>query len=45
MALLNTDGAWIALGTSVLFIVAGLIMHRVFIRILKNGSTEPAQHD
>jgi hypothetical protein len=45
MALLSTDGAWIALGTSVLFIVAGLIMHRVFVHILKNGSTEPVQHD
>ncbi len=45
MALLNTDGAWIALGISALFIVAGLIMHRAFIHILKNGSKEPSQHD
>jgi hypothetical protein len=45
MALLNTDGAWIAIGISVLFIVAGLIMHRVFVKILKNGSQEPNQHD
>jgi hypothetical protein len=45
MALLNTDGAWIAMGVSVLFIVAGLIMHRVFVKILKNGSQEPDPND
>lgn len=45
MALLNTDGAWIAIGISVLFIVAGLVLHRVFVNILKKGSQEPTQHD
>jgi hypothetical protein len=45
MALLNTDGAWIAIGISVLFIVAGLVMHRVFVNILKKGPQEPTQHD
>lgn len=45
MALLNTDGAWIAIGISALFIVAGLVLHRVFVNILKNGSQEPTQHD
>jgi hypothetical protein len=45
MALLNTDGAWIAFGVSVLFIVAGLALHRVFVNVLKNGSQEPTQHD
>lgn len=45
MALLNTDGAWIAIGISVLFIVAGLVMHRVFVNILKKGSQEPTQYD
>ena len=34
----QSEGAWIALGVSVLFIVVGLVMHRVFINILKNGS-------
>ena len=41
----QSEGAWIALGVSVLFIVVGLVMHRVFINILKNGSHEPPQHD
>jgi hypothetical protein len=41
----QSEGAWIALGVSVLFIVVGLVMHRVFINILKNGSQEPPQHD
>ncbi len=45
MALLNTDGAWIAIGISVLFIVAGLVLHRVFVNILKKSSQEPTQHD
>jgi hypothetical protein len=45
MGLLNTEGAWIAIGISVLFIVAGVVMHRVFVNILKNGSQEPKQHD
>ncbi len=34
-------GTWIALGVSMLFIVAGLVMHRVFVKTLKNGSIEP----
>ena len=45
MSWLNTDGAWIAIGVSVLFIVAGLVLHRVFINILKKGSQEPSHHD
>jgi hypothetical protein len=32
------EGAWIALGVSVLFLVAGVVMHRVFVRILKTGA-------
>lgn len=39
------EGAWIALGLSALFIAVGLLMHRVFINILKNGSQEPTKHD
>lgn len=35
-------GTWIALGVSVLFIVVGFVMHRVFVKILKNGSVEPS---
>lgn len=45
MAWLNADGAWIAIGVSVLFIVAGLVLHRVFVNVLKKGSQEPSQHD
>ena len=39
------EGAWVALGVSAVFIVVGLVMHRIFINILKNGSQEPTQHD
>ncbi|MFZ2124724.1 MAG: hypothetical protein WA012_14285 [Rhodoferax sp.] len=45
MALLHADGAWLAMGVSALFIVAGLALHRVFVNVLKNGSQEPTQHD
>ncbi|WP_312262528.1 hypothetical protein [Limnohabitans sp.] len=37
------EGVWIALGVSALFVVVGLVMHRIFVRILKNGATEPVQ--
>ena len=43
MALLNTDGAWIAIGISVLFIVAGGGMHRVFVNVLKKSEPEKKQ--
>ncbi len=45
MALLHTDGAWIAIGVSLFFVVAGLVLHRVFINVLKKGSQGPSQHD
>jgi len=32
------EGTWIALGVSILFVIAGVVMHRVFVRILKNGA-------
>lgn len=37
MALLDTDGAWIAIGISVLFVVVGVVMQRVFVNILKKS--------
>lgn len=43
--LLRGEGAWIALGVSALFVVVGLVMHRVFVTILKKGSEEPPPHD
>jgi hypothetical protein len=45
MALLNTDGAWIAIGISVLFIVAAVVMHRVFVNVLKKSEPEQKQDD
>ena len=45
MALLHTDGAWIAIGISALFLTAGLVMHLVFVNILKKSPVEPTQHD
>jgi hypothetical protein len=41
----NNPEAWIAVGVSVLFLVAAVVMHRVFVRILKNGSAPPTQKD
>lgn len=34
------SGTWIALGVSLLFIAVGIVMHRVFLRILKTGAPE-----
>ena len=31
----HDEGTWIALGVSALFLVAALVMHRVFMKILK----------
>ncbi len=38
-------GTWIALGVSALFVVAGLVMHRVFVKILKSGDEAPKNHE
>jgi hypothetical protein len=45
MGLLNTDGAWIAIGVSLLFIVAGAVMHRGFVNVLKKSEPEQQQDD
>ncbi len=34
-------GAWIAIGISLLFIVVGIVMHRVFVKVLKQGAPAP----
>ncbi len=36
------SGTWVALGVSALFIVVGIVMHRVIVKVLKQGSEEPA---
>ena len=36
----NDPGAWIAIGVSLLFVVAGVVMHRVFMKILKTPAPE-----
>ena len=38
-------GAWIAIGVSLLFVVVALVMHRVILKVLKDGSTEPTDHE
>jgi hypothetical protein len=42
MKLLDTDGAWIAIGISVFFIFVGFVMKRVFVTILKQSPQDPA---
>jgi len=44
----NNPEAWIAIAVSVLFVVAGVVMHRAFTTILKNESPqgeEKAKHE
>ncbi len=33
-------GVWIAIGVSLLFVVVALVMHRVIVKVLKDGSAE-----
>ncbi len=45
MQLLEVDGAAIAIGISVLFLLAAVVMHRVFVRILQQASPRQDRHD
>ena len=36
----NDEGAWIAIGISLLFLLAAVVMHRVFIKILKQPAPD-----
>jgi hypothetical protein len=47
---LQNEGAWIAIGVSLVFVIAALVMHRVVIKVLKAppgdssaGSTYPEE--
>jgi len=40
---LQNEGAWIALGVSALFIVAGVAMHRVIKKALQTPQPEESQ--
>lgn len=42
MKLLDTDGAWLAIGISVFFILVGVVMKRVFVKVLKNSEAAAA---
>jgi hypothetical protein len=41
---LQNEGAWIAIGVSVLFIVAGVVMHRVIKKVLQTPSPQESNH-
>jgi len=36
--------AWIAIGVSVGFVIAGVVMHRVFVNVLKSESSNDDHH-
>ena len=40
---LQSEGAWIALGVSALFIIAGVVMHRVIKKVLQTPRHEESQ--
>lgn len=43
---LQNEGAWIAIGVSVLFVVAGVVMHRVIKKVLQTPQPEKSnQHE
>ena len=35
--------AWISIGVSLLFLVVALAMHRMIVKVLKDGSADPQQ--
>jgi hypothetical protein len=39
------EGTWIAWGASTLFLVTPVTLHRLFVRILKDGATAPAKKE
>ena len=40
---LQNEGAWIAIGVSLVFVIAALVMHRVVVRVLKTPSDDASQ--
>lgn len=56
MKLLDTDGAWLAIGISVFFLLVGVVMKQVIVKVLKqeapapdadtlSGAAQSRQHD
>ena len=43
-ALWQDEGTWIAIGISALFLVAAVVMHRVFVNVLKSGADAPQEN-
>ena len=43
--ILQNEGAWIALGISFLFLVAGEVMRRAIVKILKTGEKPASNHE
>ena len=38
--MLNDEGVWIAMGISLLFLVAAFVMHQIFVKILKGPAPD-----
>lgn len=38
-------GTWIALAVSALFVVAAWVMHRIFVKVLKDGAEPPPKDE
>jgi hypothetical protein len=39
---LQNEGAWIAIGVSLVFVIAALVMHRVVVNVLKAPADDPS---
>jgi hypothetical protein len=42
---LQNEGAWIAIGVSLVFIVAGVVMHRVIKNVLQTPQPKESKQD
>ena len=37
---LQNEGAWVAIGVSLVFVIAALVMHRVVVKVLKDPADD-----
>ena len=42
---MRDPGTWSALGVATLFVIAGVVMHRVIVNVLKNGGKPSSESE
>jgi len=44
-AILHDEGAWIALGVTLITLIAAVVMHRVFVKILRTPPPDETENE